>query len=113
MCEEFPEFLYLPLLPLYKLGHGPLACLIPIQYLSGPFDDLLHPLVLCMRHICIGSYVEVFDDGPAKYEVERLLLLRQVALHVFQRGTGRCLNGTRDVGRGGGQEDAGGHWRLV
>jgi hypothetical protein len=113
VCEEFPEFLYLPLLPLYKLSHGPLARLIPIQHLSGPLNDLPHPLVLCWRHICIRSYVEVFYGGPAKYEIEWLLLLLQVALNVFQRGTRRCLYGTWDVSRGGSQGDAGGHWWLM
>ena len=89
MCEQLPEFLYLPLLPLYKLDHGPLAHLIPLKYLSGPLDNLSQSLMLCRGNICIGSYVQIFDCGPAEDEVE-LLLLRQEVLDVFQGGTGSC-----------------------
>lgn len=83
MCEQFPEFLYLPLLPLYKLDHGLLAHLIPMKYLSGPLYDLPQSLVLCWGYICIGSYVQIFDGGAAEVEVE-LLLLRQEVLNIFQ-----------------------------
>jgi hypothetical protein len=89
VCEQFPEFLYLPLLPLYKFCHRPLAHLIPIKYLSGPLDDLPQSLVLCRGNICIGGYVQIVDGGPAEYEVE-LLLLREEGLNIFQGGTGSC-----------------------